>query len=202
MQTNKRDLKSGGCCSDPYAFWSVLDNITRPFVEDRVVVGDLGLSYTYIKAQRNGASATVITTDNIESLVSINNSKAKRNTNWYKCGNAVCTGARLAESSQADEVVSLGLEDDATPTQDIPALVIYPNPVKNEMNVEFTSDTGTPATFTLNALDGKDVLAKQYDVVVGINNLVIDTQNLANGLYVLKIQIGSTVLTEKVMIQK
>jgi hypothetical protein len=65
-------------------------------------------------------------------------------------------------------------------------LVVYPNPVKNSLNVEYTAIKG--GKVEMSVLDAKGAVIKQQiqAVVVGRNMHSINVSNLAKGVYILK----------------
>jgi hypothetical protein len=65
-------------------------------------------------------------------------------------------------------------------------LVVYPNPVKNTLNVEYTAIKG--GKIELNIIDAKGAIVKQQTqtVVLGRNVHTMNVSNLAKGVYVIK----------------
>jgi len=76
------------------------------------------------------------------------------------------------------------------------AVSIYPNPASNVLNVEVTED----ATIQLLDAQGREVMVVSH---AGVNQKhEINTQNIANGIYMLKVYNEHFVSSSKVIIQK
>jgi hypothetical protein len=77
-------------------------------------------------------------------------------------------------------------------------LNIYPNPVKNKLQVQlnnsFTTETKNIELFSIL---GKKVLTKSFDNT----NTEIDLTDLSSGIYLLKCQIGAQLITKKVIVE-
>jgi hypothetical protein len=78
------------------------------------------------------------------------------------------------------------------------ALVVYPNPSNTGLlNLHLSSQTAGTATL-LNAL-GQVVLTK--NLTAGSTEQVLSTRGLATGVYTLRVQQGTDVLTRKVVLE-
>lgn len=73
---------------------------------------------------------------------------------------------------------------------------VYPNPAKDVVNVIASED----ATVQLISLQGNSVVLQQN--IVANQNQVLNTQALANGIYMMKVYNNNFVTTKKVVIQK
>jgi hypothetical protein len=79
--------------------------------------------------------------------------------------------------------------------------VVYPNPVSDVLNVDYTFDA--PETFTVqlvNAL-GQVVHSEMVRGVSGINNIRIPVNNYSTGVYMLNTTIGDNVYSERIIVQ-
>ncbi len=68
----------------------------------------------------------------------------------------------------------------------IPAL--YPNPANNQVTLTTTVATASAVTILVSDLQGNTIISYQRQAVAGENQFVLDTNNLASGLYILRIK--------------
>lgn len=76
-------------------------------------------------------------------------------------------------------------------------IVTFPNPVKNNLTVQINSDNSNVANVQVSDLNGRVLFTKAYPVTEGNNNLSINTTNLANGNYIIKVQMSADVIVNK-----
>lgn len=77
-------------------------------------------------------------------------------------------------------------------------IAIYPNPVKDWMMVNITSDKIDRAIITLSDMNGKLVLTKNNTLSEGSNYININTHGLSAGTYIVKIQLNDDIVIKKV----
>jgi Secretion system C-terminal sorting domain len=80
----------------------------------------------------------------------------------------------------------------------IAAFKVYPNPVgKSNVNIEVVSENNEKLDVTLMDLSGKVIFQNKFE---GASSLIsVPTQDLARGIYFLKIQSGTNVNTQKIV---
>lgn len=79
---------------------------------------------------------------------------------------------------------------------------VFPNPVYNELNLNFESKESFQAQVVIYDLMGRQLLANRVDVFNGSNQVRLDVNNLSNGIYLLQVRNKEGVLfTEKVIKQ-
>ena len=76
-------------------------------------------------------------------------------------------------------------------------VVVYPNPVKEMMQVSITSDRTDKASISVIDMNGKLVYLKSISIIEGTNNLNINTGNLNTGTYIIKIQFNEDLVVKK-----
>ncbi|RYE08204.1 MAG: T9SS type A sorting domain-containing protein, partial [Sphingobacteriales bacterium] len=81
-------------------------------------------------------------------------------------------------------------------------LAVVPNPVGYAANLQFMSKTTGNADVSISNQTGGIVLRQILAVQAGANTRKLDVGKLANGLYYLKVQIGSEVQITKIVINK
>jgi len=82
------------------------------------------------------------------------------------------------------------------------SISVYPNPANNVLNLSIESVCNSKANINLIDISGKVVFAFNKEITEGSNIVSLNTDNLQNGLYILKVKNGTTIYNEKVLIQK
>jgi len=77
-------------------------------------------------------------------------------------------------------------------------IAVYPNPVRDRLMVNITSDRTDRATVTITDMNGKVLQVQNTAIAEGINYINISTAVMAKGTYVLKIQLKEDVVVRKV----
>ncbi|HEX9511318.1 MAG TPA: S8 family serine peptidase [Puia sp.] len=80
------------------------------------------------------------------------------------------------------------------------SLVIYPNPNKGVFKVNFVVNTADNVQVSLFNTLGQEIYMQNYSGFSGFFNSDINAGNLSSGVYVLKVLVGKTSYTEKVLI--
>ncbi len=81
-----------------------------------------------------------------------------------------------------------------------PALNVYPNPFTANLSINVTADVDAKATITIVDLYGKTVAEMIREVVKGDNLILVDTlQNLAPGVYFVKVNAGNNEIVTKLI---
>lgn len=94
------------------------------------------------------------------------------------------TGCRLAE------------------TEESVVVQVYPNPATKHLTVEIGGQQNNAQTIQQLAIyNSSGKLVKQLAPQAGINSYPVDVANFASGIYLLKVQLGDKVVTEKFSIQ-
>jgi hypothetical protein len=76
-------------------------------------------------------------------------------------------------------------------------ITMYPNPVKDRIQLNITSDKADRATITIVDISGKLVYSKATNLFEGPNNLNINTSNLKSGSYIIKVQLSDDLVVKK-----
>lgn len=90
-------------------------------------------------------------------------------------------------SGAPSETIVLGL-DDAT---ELESLNAYPNPADDELHVRFNSLEAQPISILLVDVFGKELQLQQINAATGSNLVLLDTQELAAGMYFARVVTGS-----------
>ena len=82
-------------------------------------------------------------------------------------------------------------------------VIIYPNPVKDKLNMQVTSSINTNMKAEIYDAAGKVVLSSTRYVEKGVNVVSFDNiKNVPRGVYMAVIRIGNEILKEKLIIAK
>jgi hypothetical protein len=80
---------------------------------------------------------------------------------------------------------------------------VYPNPVSDVMNLVINPGKSRNALVSLLDISGRTVLTRRYDLQPeDLSTLQIPVSGLPSGIYMLKIQSGSNVISRKVVVNK
>jgi hypothetical protein len=81
-----------------------------------------------------------------------------------------------------------------------PLLVVYPNPVKNQLNAEFTVEKAAKVEFTITDITGSVILRSNKQAQKGYNQFSFSVQQLSAGTYLLQAVVeGKQMSTVKFM---
>ena len=86
------------------------------------------------------------------------------------------------------DVIVLGINE--TPL-DISNIEIFPNPAEGELNVHFSIPTDKEVFLNIQDLAGKTIQTQKINGILGSNLVLLNTQDLAPGVYFLNTQIGN-----------
>nr|GFA57996.1 hypothetical protein [Tanacetum cinerariifolium] len=89
----------------------------------------------------------------------------------------------LAPAAATGATADLAINKEVAVT---PAL--YPNPANDQVTLTTTVSQESSVTIVITDLQGNTMASYQRNAVVGENQFVLDTNNLANGLYILRVQ--------------
>ncbi len=70
------------------------------------------------------------------------------------------------------------------------SVIVYPNPTLGDLYVDVSSSAATRATFRVMDMTGKTVKTIQSDLLEGLNKITLNVEELANGMYMLKVVDG------------
>jgi hypothetical protein len=95
-----------------------------------------------------------------------------------------------------NSVITVGIKDQAKNN----SFLVYPNPAKDKIILVFDNPSGEVASVEIYDLVGKNVLTKSLDNAIKINE-TIDLARFEKGIYVLKIVVGTSVQSTKLVIE-
>lgn len=80
---------------------------------------------------------------------------------------------------------------------------MYPNPAKNQLNIGYSLTNISDVHVGVFDLLGREVLsADAIDQQIGSQALQLNTTNINNGVYLVKLQAGGQTITRKVVIAR
>ena len=76
-------------------------------------------------------------------------------------------------------------------------VVIYPNPVKQTLNLTINADKADRGTISITDMSGKIVYSNVLIIAEGTNNIPVNTNNLSHGIYLLKVKLSDDLVVKK-----
>jgi hypothetical protein len=121
---------------------------------------------------------------------SFNDVKVNAGTNYYRL-RAVDKDADFKNSN----IVALDVKIKGTYITGM-----YPNPFVEKVNIAVSSETSSQAVIRMFDNTGRMIASQQNAITKGVNNITIDNlAGLPRGIYMIKIQIGDDVITQKLI---
>ncbi len=78
---------------------------------------------------------------------------------------------------------------------------VYPNPSEGELNIEFSQASSGNAIVQITDINGKLIRAHSIQAQIGNNLVLMDTKDIAPGLYMVNLIQGGSLATKKLIIQ-
>jgi Secretion system C-terminal sorting domain len=79
---------------------------------------------------------------------------------------------------------------------------IFPNPISNnQLNLEIWNNDAVNCNVQLFNMQGKEVFNQQFDLDFGLNKNKINTEQLAKGIYLVKVNHGNSQFEQKIIIE-
>jgi hypothetical protein len=75
--------------------------------------------------------------------------------------------------------------------------VVYPNPVKDIMKVDINAERADKGIMIITDINGKQVYIRNVNVAAGNNTFSIDINNMAQGAYIIKVQLTNDLVVKK-----
>ncbi len=110
------------------------------------------------------------------------------------------TGTVSNDASRSGGFTLNVIQEIPTGITETPALAemnLWPNPVGNELNLDFNSIRAGSSTISVINTDGSKVLQVKRAVVLGKNTVKLNTASLAPGLYLLRMGVGAQQLAHR-----
>lgn len=93
-------------------------------------------------------------------------------------------------------------EDEESISADHMQLSLYPNPVKEELNIELTISTSENVRIEIFQINGVKVFQKDFtQITAGKHMLLWEAGDVSNGMYFLRIKTDSEILAQKILKQ-
>ena len=162
--------------------WSTLQESNSNYFE--IERSNDGVNYTVIgKVSAKGSSDR-------QSDYSFNDVKVNGGTNYYRL-RAVSKDADFKNSN----IVALEVKIKGTNITGI-----YPNPFMDRVSVAVSSEVSGQAVIRLFDNTGKQIATQQSNITKGVNTVTVgNLAKLAAGFYMIKVQVGDAVITQKLI---
>jgi hypothetical protein len=82
------------------------------------------------------------------------------------------------------------------------AMMVYPNPAKDNINIAYSSPNDSPVIVSIYDLTGRKVAENHFEASKGENTYALNTQNLSKGVYAITLENAGARLTSKLIIEK
>ena len=77
---------------------------------------------------------------------------------------------------------------------------LYPNPVKESLNILYTADVDVNSTLLVRDQLGRIVIEKSQELIVGENKFAVDVHSLAKGIYFISMTVAGTFSVQKFVV--
>ena len=82
-----------------------------------------------------------------------------------------------------------------------PLISMYPNPVKNYLNLEYNSSKDAKAIVKVTDLMGRVLINRSQTALNGNNKMMLNTQSLSKGIYIVSLTMGDQITTKKLIVE-
>lgn len=112
------------------------------------------------------------------------------------------------ENSTTDLLIRVNLDSSIisgvkNPVEAVANMAVYPNPAQDLVTVTYENLGGADVNFTIHNLQGQQVYSRSHNGYgAGAFNFLINTSDLANGVYLLNLETNGQKLTRKLVINK
>jgi len=120
------------------------------------------------------------------------------NFGTYEVCLTITNGGESDEHCETVVLENVGVEDLVT----LQTMTLSPNPAQDYLSVQLTSQETTFVNWTISDVTGKMVEANTTRQLInaGENTLKLSLDNLSNGLYVLRLQVGNEVVNKRFLV--
>ena len=95
-----------------------------------------------------------------------------------------------------------GDENPVAASQNISSVNIYPNPVQDNLNVEFTGTENSMVNVNVYSVVGQKLVSEIISATSGINLFSINTSTLTKGVYIFEMENNGTITRQKFLVTK
>jgi PKD repeat protein len=81
-------------------------------------------------------------------------------------------------------------------------LVIYPNPASNDVFISFDNQSGNAMSIELVDQLGRVVYSSSEIQIIGFNTIALNSSNVSDGMYSVRLQSGNNSITKRIIIRK
>ena len=166
------------------------------------LTGDCGDSWQQRKTiSGNSLSSQTATTDwtpatadwvtvhmtNVTSQYWLSNFRFKFEFDGNGGNNIFLDDINIYSGAPSNEVVTAGIEENEIAQ----ALNVYPNPSEGELNINFTVNNPKTLNFVITDVLGKEIQAQRIEANTGTNLVMLSTEGISKGMYLLTIGEGT-----------
>jgi hypothetical protein len=81
-------------------------------------------------------------------------------------------------------------------------LVVYPNPASNDVFISFDNQSGNAMSIELVDQLGRVVYSTSEIQIIGFNTIALNSSNVSDGMYSVRLQSGNNSITKRIIIRK
>lgn len=167
--------------------------------EIRKTIGGNTLSSLAVSSSWTPSSSadwTTVHVTNVTSTYWIENFRYKFRFEGDYGNNIFLDDINIYNGAPSNDIVLGAAEQGEIEQQEIADLNLFPNPTAGELNLRFSVNSAQTASIHITDIYGKKVQVHSVNAAIGSNLVMMDTAELATGVYFMTIQVGAT---QKVM---
>ncbi len=111
-----------------------------------------------------------------------------------------CYTLRVSTSS-ANFRIMPGEDVDLSGKPNTDGISLYPNPVRESLNILYTADTDVKSTVQVTDQLGRVVIEKSQEMIAGENKFAVDVQHLAKGIYFVSMTVAGEFSVQKFIVE-
>lgn len=111
-----------------------------------------------------------------------------------------CYTVRVSTGSTTFRILP-GEDVDVSGKLSTDGISLYPNPVKESLNILYTADAETNSTLTVSDQLGRVVIEKSQELNAGENKFAVNVHSLAKGLYFVRMNVGGEFSVQKFVVE-
>lgn len=111
-----------------------------------------------------------------------------------------CYTLRVSTSSTNFRIMP-GEDVDVSGKPNTDGISLYPNPVKESLNILYSADTDVKSTVQVTDQLGRVVIEKSQELIAGENKFAVDVHNLAKGIYFVSMTVAGEFSVQKFVVE-
>ena len=105
-----------------------------------------------------------------------------------------CSSTQMAGRSEANRLLPSDLQGNS--------LKVFPNPARSSVNVVVSLQENASVNYSLIDVSGKVIRNGNWKLATGVNTIALDVMSLRGGVYILKVEDGKSVQSQKIIVSR